>query len=162
MNNLKKYIANITELSEDSWAALLNCATEMEFDRNELLLREGQVCNAVYFINTGFCKTCYNLDGKEINTDFYFENDFVTNIKSLTTSTKSEYAIKSCEKTSVVRLDKTKLLSAYSQSHQIETFGRKVLELITSRQEEHSNNYHPNRDLITWWQSAPTFYKGFP
>lgn len=141
MENLKKYISTITAFSEQSWAILHDCLTEIEFRKNELLLKEGQVCNAVFYISSGLCKSFYNLDGKYINTGFYFENDFVTNIKSLATSAKSEYAIIACEKTRVVRLDKAKLLQAYSQSHQIESFGRKVLELITTRQEEQANSF---------------------
>lgn len=141
MNSLKKYIESITEFSEQSWTALSSSLKEMDFKKNELLLKEGQVCNSIYFITSGICKSCYNLDGKEINTAFYFENDFATNIQSLRTSLKSEYNIKACEKTKTIALDKTGLLEAYKQSHQIETFGRKVLELIMAKQEEHSNSF---------------------
>lgn len=141
MQLLRKYISTITELSDESWEVLMECATEMEFKRNELVLREGQICNAIYFINRGLCKACYNKDGREVNTSFYFENDFVTNLKSLRTGARSEYMIKCCEKTSAVRLDKNKLLEAYKISHQIETFGRRVLELMIARQEEHADSF---------------------
>ncbi len=141
MDNLKKYIGSVTDFSEESWMVLRDCLTETEFARNELLLKEGKICDSIFFISSGLCKSYYNLDGKDINTDFYFENDFATNIKSLTTSTKSEYAIKACEKTKAVRLDKAKLLKAYSQSHEVEAFGRKVLELLTAKQEEHLNSF---------------------
>ncbi len=141
MDNLKKYIASITDFSIESWTFLYDCLEEIKFDRNEQILKEGQICSSIFFISSGLCKSYYNKDGKEINTAFYFENDFATNIKSLTTSSKSEYAIKTCEKTNVVRLDKRKLLDAYTKSHQIETFGRKVLELITAKQEEHLESF---------------------
>lgn len=141
MENLKKYILNLTDFSEQSWATLCSCLTEAGFQRNEHLLKEGQVCNSIFFISSGLCKSFYNLEGKDINTAFYFENDFATNIKSLTTSERSEYAIIACEKTKAIQLDKTKLLDAYRHSHQIETFGRKVLELVTTRQEEHADSF---------------------
>ena len=141
MNNLKRYIETVTEFSDQSWIALSGCLTEMQFKKNELLLKEGNICNSIYFISAGACKACYNQEGKEINTAFYFENDFATNIKSLRASLKSEYSIKAHEKTSVVVIDKIKLLEAYKQSHQIETFGRKVLELIMTKQEEHANSF---------------------
>jgi CRP-like cAMP-binding protein len=141
MNNLKSYIESITEFSEQSWMILSDCLSEIQFKKSEPLLKEGQICNSIYFISSGACKSCYNLDGKEINTAFYFESDFATNIKSLRTSSRSEYTIRAHEKTRAVVIDKTKLLEAYKQSHQIETFGRKVLELITARQEEHSDGF---------------------
>jgi CRP-like cAMP-binding protein len=72
MNNLKNYIKTVTDFSEQSWADLLNCITEMEFKRNELLLKEGQICNSIFFISSGLCKACYNKDGIEINTEFLF------------------------------------------------------------------------------------------
>ncbi len=141
MNSLRKYIETISDFSEESWRALSNCLTEMEFQRNEPLLKEGETCSSIFFIQSGFCKSYYNLDGKEVNTAFYFENEFATNIKSLTNSSKSEYAIKACEKIKVIRMDKTKLLEAYTKSHQIETFGRKVLESVMTKQEEHSDSF---------------------
>lgn len=141
MNNLKRYIESITEFSEQSWLILSGCVSEKQFKKNELLLEEGRICNSIYFISSGACKSCYNLDGKEINTAFYFENDFATNIRSLRTSARSEYSIKAHENTRAVVIDKTKLLEAYKLSHQVETFGRKVLELIMAKQEEHADSF---------------------
>lgn len=160
MNNLLNYIRTLTSFSEQSWAALDNCLEEIEFQKNETLLKEGQICNSIFFISSGLCKSFYNLDGKEINTAFYFENDFATNIKSLTTSSRSEYTIKAYEKTKVVRFDKVKLLSAYSQSHEIESFGRKVLELVITKQEEHSSGFKllpPKQRFDTLISQHPDF-----
>lgn len=141
MNNLKNYIASVTAFSEQSWEILLPCMTQKEFQRNEILLEAGQISNSVFYISSGLCKACVNQDGKEINTEFYFENDFASNIKSLTQSAKSDYFIKAVEKSVVVQFDKTKLLEAYSQSQQIESFGRKILEICMAKHEEHANNF---------------------
>ncbi|WP_336518180.1 Crp/Fnr family transcriptional regulator [Pollutibacter soli] len=141
MNNLKRYIESLTDLSEQGWEVLSYCLTERLFKKNEILLKEGEICNSIYFVSSGVCRSFYNQDGKEINTAFYFENEFTTNIKSLRASTRSEYIIKAHEKTRAVVIDKFKLLDAYKQSHQIETFGRMVLELIVAKQEEHSGSF---------------------
>lgn len=141
MEELKKYIASITTFSDESWSILSNCLTEKEFKKNEALLKEGKVCNHVFFICDGYCKSFYNLDGKEINTAFYFEHEFATNIRSLRTSLPSDYTIKACEPTRVVAIDKQQLFEAYKQSHQIESFGRKVLELIMLKHEAHADSF---------------------
>lgn len=162
MENFKEYIATITDFSEQSWTILTSCLTEIEFRRNEELLKEGQVCNSIYFISSGYCKSFYNVDGKVVNTAFYFENDFATNIKSLTTSSKSDYIIKACERIKAVRLDKVKLLQAYSHSHQIETFGRKVLERIMTKQEEHSDSFKlltPKQRFDKLVEKTPDFFQ---
>lgn len=141
MHNLRKYISGLIDLSESGWSLLTTCMTEMEFRKNEVLLNEGEICRSIFFISSGLCKSCYLLDGREVNTAFYFENDFATNITSLTTSAKSGHEIKAIEKTRVIRLEKRELLEAYAESHEIEAFGRKVLEQIVARQEEHVNSF---------------------
>ncbi len=160
MNNLKNYIESITEFSENSWAILSNCLTEIDYKKNELLLKEGQVCKSIFFIKTGICKSYYNLEGKEINTAFYFENDFATNITSLRASSTSAYNIMAYEKTKVIAIHKTKLLEAYQLSHQIETFGRLVLERIMAKQEEHSDSFKlltPKQRFDTLVSKHPEF-----
>ncbi|MEO7044466.1 MAG: Crp/Fnr family transcriptional regulator [Ferruginibacter sp.] len=141
MENLKKYISELTELSEQSWETLLDSTTEIELKKGEKLLEENKICTSIFFISSGLCKSVFNNHGKEINTAFYFENDFATNIKSLTTSSKSEYSIMACEKSKVIKFEKDKLIEAYKKSHQVETFGRKILELIITKQEEDSNSF---------------------
>lgn len=141
MDRLKKYITSITEFSDESWAILQGCITVIDAARNTDILKEGEKCNAVYFLAEGYCRSFYLQDGREINTGFYFENDFVTNLKSLTTSSRSEYFIRTGEKSKIFSINKTALLEAYKKSHQLETFGRKVLELISLKQEEHSNSF---------------------
>lgn len=141
MENLKKYIQSSTILSEENWIILLDCLKELYIKKGSYLLKEDEVCNSIFFISSGFCKSFYNKDGKEINTAFYFENDFFTNIISLKNGGKSKYAIKACEDSRVIKFDKFILLDAYTKSREIESFGRKILELIVQKQEEHIDTF---------------------
>ncbi len=141
MKNLKTYIQNLTEFSEESWTVLCGCLTEQSFKKGDRLLTEGEICKSIFFVSSGQCKAFYNQDGKEINAAFYFENDFATNTKSLTSGTKSGFEIKACENLKAIKFDKTGLLNAYNKSKEIETLGRKILEIMVFKQEEHSNSF---------------------
>jgi CRP-like cAMP-binding protein len=141
MNNLKSYIQIFTNLSEESWIILKECLTELNVKKGAYLLKENAVCNSVFFISSGYCKSFYIKDGKEINTAFYFEKDLFTNITSLQNGEKSKYAIKSGENSTVISFDKLLLLDAYKKSQEIESFGRKILELIVKKQEEHLDTF---------------------
>ncbi len=141
MENLKKYIQDSTALSEGSWLILHDCLTELNVKKGTYLLKEGEVCKSIFFLSLGFCKSFYNKDGKEINTAFYFENDFFTNITSLKNGEKSKYALKACEDSKLIKLDKLILLDAYQKSQEIESFGRKILELIVKKQEEQIDTF---------------------
>ncbi|WP_158267664.1 Crp/Fnr family transcriptional regulator [Adhaeribacter arboris] len=126
-------------MSEESRKIFSATLTFLEIKKGGYLLQADEVCPAIFFIVTGYYRSFYLNDGEEKNTNFYFENSFATNVKSLTQNTKSDYFIQAEEQSSVIRLDKTKLLEAYKQSHEIERLGRKLLELILMNQEEHAN-----------------------
>lgn len=98
-------------------------------------MKEGEICQAIYFISEGYSKAFHIVDGEEKNTNFYLEHDFATNIHSLTQHVPSTYFIQACEPLSAVRFDKIKLQEAYRQSHEIESLGRKLLELVVAQQE---------------------------
>jgi CRP-like cAMP-binding protein len=138
---LKEYIQNFSGLSDESWQLLSKCLTEVNFDKGAEILSQDEVCNSIYFIISGCCRSYSIKDGKEINTAFFFENDFVTNIKSLTSGNRSEYTIKAYENVKALKLDKFKLLEAYKSSQEIEAFGRKILEHLIQKQEDHSNSF---------------------
>lgn len=141
LNILKTYIQTWSPLSEESWRVFCDCLTERNIKKGQKLLKEGEICNSIFFVIDGICKASYNLDGKEINTAFYFENDFATNIISLVSGVKSEFEIKACTDIKVIAIHKIRLLSAYKMSQEIETFGRKILEFIVSKQELHLNSF---------------------
>lgn len=138
MQDLFNYISTITPFSDQGKEILQSTLTCLEIKKGTYLLKEGEVANAIFYINKGYCRAYHNKDREEINTMFYFENSFATNIKSLTSNARSEYAIQACEDMTTTKLDKVKLLEAYKISHEIETFGRKLLEIIIAKQEEHT------------------------
>jgi CRP-like cAMP-binding protein len=152
MDNLLQYIYSLTDFSADSWQLLQPALSKIELNKNELLLREGEVCNALYYINKGYCKSYYDLDGVAKNTGFFFENDIATNLKSFGSGEKSAFSIVACEPLSAIRFDKAKLFEAAGQSHEIETLGRHCLRLFASKQEEFSTlfNLYSAEERLTY------------
>jgi len=139
MNNLLKYIRSLTSFSDESWEALQPALTKRTFKKNELLLKEGQICNSLFYIDSGFCKNYYEMDAVVKNTGFYFENEIATNIKSFGSGQKSEFNIMACEPLTVIIFDKVKLFQASQQFNEIETLGRNCIRLFATKQEEFSN-----------------------
>jgi len=138
MNNLLKYIRSLTAFSDRSWELLQPALTKKEFKKNKFLLKEGQICNSLFYIDKGYCKSYYNIDGVVKNTGFYFENEIATNIKSFGNGQKSEFNIVACEPLTTIVFDKNKLFQAAKQANEIETLGRNCIRLFASKQEEFS------------------------
>ena len=139
MHSLLKYNRSLTSFSDKSWEALQPALTKRIFKKNEFLLKEGQICNSLFYIDNGFCKSYYEIDGVVKNTGFFFENEIATNIKSFGSGQKSEYNIVACEPLTAIVFDKAKLFEASQQSSEIETLGRNCIRLFATKQEEFSN-----------------------
>ena len=138
MNNLLKYNRSLTSFSDRSWDLLQPALTKRRFKKNELLLKEGQVCNSLFYIDEGYCKSYYEIDGVTKNTGFFFENEIATNINSFGSGEKSEFNLVACEPLSTIVFDKEKLFLASKKAREIETLGRNCIRLFASKQEEFS------------------------
>jgi CRP-like cAMP-binding protein len=139
MENLLKYIHSLTSFSSESWKLLQPALTKKEFKKNELLLKEGQVCNSLFYIHKGYCKSYFDTDGVSKNTAFFFENEIATNISSFGTGEASAFNIVACEPLIVIIFDKFELFKAAKHAGEIETLGRNCIRLFASKQEEFAN-----------------------
>ena len=142
MDNLLRYIRSLTNFSDTSWKMLQDALTKKAFKKNEFLLKEGQVCQSLFYIDSGYCKSYYTIDGDIKNTGFLFENEIATNISSFGNGQKSTYAIVACEALTAIVFDKDKLFQASKQNIEIEALGRNCIRLFATRQEEFSTLFN--------------------
>jgi CRP-like cAMP-binding protein len=139
MDNLLKYIRSLTAFSDESWALLKIALSERELKKNEILLKEGEVCSSLFYIDKGYCKSYYDINGIVKNTGFFFENEIATNISSFGNGKRSEFNIIACEPLTVIVFDKDKLFRLAGQAAEIESLGRNCIRLFAMKQEEFSN-----------------------
>ena len=72
-----------TGLSEQDMETVINSFDRVEFKKNDFLLREGQVLNEYFFIETGFMRSfAIDTRGNEITTGFYSEKKLVLEVTS--------------------------------------------------------------------------------
>lgn len=133
--HLKKYHA----LADKSIEQVFIIARKKKYRKGEIVLKEGQVCKTVFFVEEGYLNSSYNKDGIIINTAFSFEGDFTTSLKSLQNQKGSDVLIKAGEDAVTYEFDKAELIALYEYDPDIACFGRRVLEQILLAQEEHGN-----------------------
>lgn len=136
---LYKKITNLTEIAQSSLDKLFEATSKRQLSKDEIILKQGQICKNIVFVEKGYLRTIIDKHGININTDFTFENNFTTNLKSLRSSIPSDTTIQAGEPTTIYEFDKDKLLELYKISPEIESFGRKLLEQLLIAQEEHTN-----------------------
>ncbi len=122
------------------WLTLVSFLTEQDctlfephlkvksYKAKEHFLNEGHTCQEIGFINQGSFRTYYLVDGKEINTHFAFENEFVTDYDSFLQQKPSRYFIQALEDAEIVTFNLPALQNAYNQSQNWERFGRMIAE----------------------------------
>ncbi|HFK5569026.1 TPA: Crp/Fnr family transcriptional regulator [Elizabethkingia meningoseptica] len=137
-NNLLKFIRSLTEFSDESWNILQPALTTKTYRKNELLLQEGEICDSLFYIDQGYCRSFYEIEGVSKNTEFFFENEIATNIDSFGNNQKSSFNIISCEPVTAIVFNKTKLFRAAQECREIENLGRHCVRQSATKQEEFS------------------------
>ncbi len=136
MQQLLTHITKYSALSEAAQNELQVHFRKITYAKNEYLLKEGQVCRHLYFLETGALRGFYNLDGKEITHWFGFENDFVTSFHSFITGEPAVENIQLLEGCILWSISKDALTALFNEYHEIERLMRIAYEKYYIRLEE--------------------------
>lgn len=142
MQKLLTYINSLTRFSPESWTALQPVLTKRVFNEGEYLLKEGEVCNSLFFIDEGFARTFQGSEGKEKDIAFHLEGEVATNIGSFGTGQPSQYSIQACTPVTAIVLDKQKLFEATLLVPQIGVFGKNCLKYTAAKLEEYASMFN--------------------
>jgi CRP-like cAMP-binding protein len=126
---IKTAISSIISLSDKEWPHLSKFLEVKFFEKNSYLLKEGQVCKSIAFINRGTLVYFKQLEnGKEITTDFAFCGDWVTDNQSRLNNSPSYINIKAIEGSEVLMISTKNLDICYNQIPKLEKLGRILIE----------------------------------
>jgi CRP-like cAMP-binding protein len=141
IEKLKNTIPGFSPLSKDNFDLLISGAKQIELTKGQHLLSEGQICNHLYFVENGFLRTFVIRNGDEINMNFTFDGNFISDLNSLKKQEPSQLYIIAEEKSIITQFDKNILYKLYARSSEIETFCRRILGHLYLESNEHLNFY---------------------
>lgn len=100
---LKKYLKNHIAVNDEMFSTFCSKFKFKTFQRNEILLKAGDICSYIYFVKSG-CLRVFMLDaeGKESTRFLVFENKFGTAFPSFTLQEPSLAFIQSLETSEVL------------------------------------------------------------
>jgi CRP-like cAMP-binding protein len=107
---------------------LENILVPMKFAKNEKILKEGEVCENIYWIVKGLVRQFYYKNGKELTEYMATENNIVMCIESLFMEQPSRLQIVTIEPTLLYALPKKVLEQVAMKSVNIQILYRKILE----------------------------------
>ncbi|WP_340075663.1 Crp/Fnr family transcriptional regulator [Leptobacterium sp. I13] len=114
---------SMTKKEEDF---LVERAVPMKFKKKETIVREGQICDHVYFINRGIMRSYYLIEGKEQVRRFYFENDYSYSFESFIQQVPSKLIIDALTDCEVFAISHKSIQEFYNFSSVFIDFARKL------------------------------------
>lgn len=100
----------------------------IEFKSGDLINDGNSVIRHLYFLESGTVRTFYYHDGKDVTSWFYIENNFFTSWYSFLQQDAFSEPIEALEDCVAYRISKADLDQLYSDHHEFESFGRRLLE----------------------------------
>ena len=105
MENLESYLSEILEIPRNEVTQCSSFYETKSVAKNEFLLKDGEVCNATYFVEKGLLRM-YSIDknGKEHIIQFAPEKWLISDRSSLYFNEKSNYYIEAVEESEILLL----------------------------------------------------------
>ena len=105
MENIETYLSEILEIPSNEVTQCSSFYETKSVAKNEFLLKDGEVCNATYFVEKGLLRM-YSIDkhGKEHIIQFAPEKWLISDRSSLYFNEKSKYYIEAVEESEILLL----------------------------------------------------------
>jgi CRP-like cAMP-binding protein len=133
ISRIRDYIS----LSEQE-ACLVNLLFHKECPRkNDLILKEGDICDKFFFIEKGIIRLTKTIDGKERNLVFRTEGCFGSILESFFTQTPSSCSIYAIEPCILQTISFRDLQTFYEKVREGDRFGRLIVEEVFIESSNH-------------------------
>ncbi|MEE3385022.1 MAG: Crp/Fnr family transcriptional regulator [Prevotella sp.] len=100
----------------------------MKFAKGEMILKEGEVCKNIYYVEKGLVRQFYFKNGKEVTEHMAVEGNIIMCIESLFREEPTRLQVEALEPTIIYALPKAKLEEVALHNVNIQILYRKILE----------------------------------
>ncbi|MFK8036855.1 MAG: Crp/Fnr family transcriptional regulator [Crocinitomicaceae bacterium] len=125
---LKLYLANLVTMDDKTFDLCLDFTQTKQIKKGDYLVRAGNVCNEIAFINEGIFRIYYLKDGVEVNTCFCKENTIVSSLQSFTNKSISNDYIQALEDSTITTISNSSLAKLYKKDQSWQSIGRLFIE----------------------------------
>ncbi len=132
---IRGFLSSIVPFSDNDWVLFNERLTYKEFEKNELLLRAGEVENFMYFLVDGVTRIFQNKNDIEYTLRFNFPITPFNSYASFITQTPSIINVEAITDVKVLRLSYNDMQSLYDESKMAERLGRRLIELLYVQRE---------------------------
>lgn len=129
----EQFIRSVTQLvnfTDEELEYFTSFITPVSFNKKDFLLRQGEICKHVMYLNKGALSYFIEQDGKEVIHEFFFDDCWITDYGSFLSHTPSHNNIVVLEDAEVFMFEYDAIQKLYDKSKNFERFGRLIAEYI--------------------------------
>ena len=115
-------------MTHDELDILESVLVPMKFAKNEMILKTGEVCRNIYYIDHGLIRQFYFKNGKEVTEHLGVDHSIFMCIESLLREEPTRLQVEALEQTVIYALPKEKLEEVALHTVNIQILYRKILE----------------------------------
>ena len=120
----------VPHLTDKELSARQDCFSIRQLQKGAFLLKEGQVCRHVSFVNRGLLRLYYAIEGKEISIGFVSKGDYTSEYESFLTRKPGSHNIEALTNAELVDLSFDDMQLLYKSYPSFQEFGRKIAETL--------------------------------
>jgi len=106
ISELKLKFESYAQISVESWSLIESIIKFQELEKDEILLRNGQIAKNIHFVCKGALRAYVtDYDGNIYNKNIFLETDFAGSTVSYLLSTPSNFTLEALENTILISLD---------------------------------------------------------
>lgn len=126
---LISHIKRFVTISDHEESILMNFFTLQHFSKRGYLLKEGQVCKYLFFVDTG-CLRMFFLNDKSAEqiTHFAIEGWWMSDYFSFMDRSRSEYYIQAIEKSNILSIEFSQFNNLLQELPQMERYFRIIMQ----------------------------------
>jgi len=125
---LNKFISQYVNLTEDELQTITSKFKSKTVSKNGYLLRQGETCKDLVFVQSGCLRLYYLNDDVEVSVWFAFPHSSAIEIYSFISEHPSNYFLQAIEDSDVLFLSKTELNKLYEQQPKMQEMMRNFWE----------------------------------
>jgi len=165
IKKLINYFLKITVLTADETKVLTESMLIKFYKKNSYLIKEGQNNNDTYFVLDGCVRQFKIIDGNEITTNFFTEEQWIISLENFEGTTPSNFSLICVEDTTVVIGNEKKALELFKQFPRFETISRQIMETVFLEQQNFMTSYitdKPEQRYLKLLKSRPDIFQRVP
>jgi CRP-like cAMP-binding protein len=128
LEQLKVFINQIVAVSEEEWANFSQKVEAFTFAKNEMVLKAGQHCEHVYFVNKGLGRFTMLIENKEKTISLIGANELAVEVYSFYSGMPCISNFEALTELELLGISRANLEELYNTSKNWERFGRIIAQ----------------------------------